>query len=127
MDIRPIRNETDYEWALAEIEQYFITEPKEGSPEADRFDVLFTLIEAYEDREWRIEAPTPLQVIREVMLSTGRTQTDLAELLGSRARASEILNGKRQLTLDMIARISREWRIPADLLLPRVSEGTRAA
>lgn len=127
MDVRPIRTEADYQWALAEIAQYFVHQPEEGSPEADRFDVLFTLIEAYEDREWIIGAPTPLEVIREVMAASGRNQTDLAELLGSRARASEILSGKRKLTVDMISRISKAWKIPADLLISPADNSERAA
>lgn len=127
MDIRPIRNESDHDWALAELELYFNDPPAEGTPEADRFDVLFTLVEAYEDREWQIEAPSPLDVLREYMTSVGRTQSDLANLLGSRARASEILNGKRRLTLDMIAKLQRDWRIPADLLIERSAESGHAA
>jgi HTH-type transcriptional regulator/antitoxin HigA len=55
IDIRPLRTEADYDWALAEIEQYFDNEPKIGTPEADRFDLLASLIEAYEVKHWPIE------------------------------------------------------------------------
>lgn len=127
MNVRPIRTEADYEWALAEIELYFDKEPQAGSPEADRCDVLATLIEAYEDREWKIDAPTPVEVIREVMAASGRSQSDFADLLGSRARASEILHGKRKLTVDMIHRISTVWNIPADLLVTPSEKAGRAA
>jgi HTH-type transcriptional regulator/antitoxin HigA len=126
MDVRPIRNEADYEWALAEIEKYFDNEPALGTPEADRFDVLATLIEAYENEVWPIEPATPLMVLEEFMASNGKTQSDLAHLLGSRARASEILNGKRRLSLDMIGKLSREWRIPADLLIEAPQAGKAA-
>jgi len=56
MNIRPIRTEADYDWALGEIEPYFAYEPAPGTPEAERFDALATLIEAYEARAWAIEA-----------------------------------------------------------------------
>ena len=117
MDIRPIRNEADLRWARAEIEQYFVKEPSPGSPEADRFDVLATLIEAYEDEHWPIEPLPPLEMLREFMTMTGRTQADLGRLLGHRQRASDILLGKRRLTVEMIGKLTQEWGIPAGLLV----------
>ncbi|MDT8870339.1 hypothetical protein RAA17_01765 [Komagataeibacter rhaeticus] len=59
MDIRPIRDDADYEWALKEIEQYFDHEPVRGTPEADRFEVLAVLIGAYEERVYPIPDPSP--------------------------------------------------------------------
>lgn len=117
MDIRPIRNEADYNWALKEIEVYFDNEPESGTPEADRFDVLAGLIEAYEANYWDIEAPDPIEAILTVMEATGRTQADLAELLSSRPRASEIISRKRRLNLAMIQKLSEAWKIPAALLI----------
>ena len=64
MDIRSIKTEADYDWALKEIEPYFAHEPIPGTPEADRFDVLATLIEAYEAKHWHIEAPDPVAAIQ---------------------------------------------------------------
>lgn len=119
MDIRPIRTDADHEWALAEIEQYFRTEPEPGTPAADRFDVLATLIEAYERAHYPIEAPAPVDVLRFHMEQNGLGQTDLAKVLGSRPRASEVLAGRRDLSLSMIAAIRAAWGIPADLLVPR--------
>lgn len=117
MDIRPIRTEADYVWALAEITRYFDNQPAPGTPEGDRFDVLADLVEAYENRHYPIEAPDSIEAVRFVMQQSGRTQSDLAALLGSRSRASETLNRKRPLTLEMIQKISREWHIPADILV----------
>ena len=117
MDVRPIRTEADYEWALAEIAPYFASEPMPGSPEADRFDVLADLVEAYESRIWPIEAPTPIEALRAFMQMRSFQQSDLATLLGSKSRASEILNGERQLSLGMIRRLSASWHIPADVLI----------
>ena len=114
---RPIRTEAEYKAALAEIEPYFEREPEEGTAAADRFDLLTLLIEAYEDRHHPIGPPHPVEMIRHRMRTAGYTQADLAALLGSRARASEVLKKKRRLTLSMIWKLSREWKIPADALV----------
>jgi len=117
MDIRPIRDEADYDWALAEIGQYFDREPRKGTPEADRFDVLSALIEAYEARNWPIDAPDPVDAIRYRMEIGNFRTRDLAEILGSRSRASEVLNRRRALTLDMARRLHEAWGIPAEVLI----------
>lgn len=116
-DIRPVKTEADYAWAIAEITRYFENEPEPGSPDGDRFDVLATLIEAYEDRHYPIANPDPVEVIRLHMEMTGRTQRDLSALLGSPSRASELLNRKRLLTMPMVHKLSSEWGIPADALV----------
>ena len=115
--IRPLRNETDYEAALDEIERYFENEPKKDSPEADRFDLLALVIEDYERRHWPVDPPDPVEAIRFGMETGGRTQADLGRLLGSRQRASDILGRKRPLTMKMAWRLHREWGIPAEALL----------
>ena len=118
-DIRPVRDDESLAWAVSEIERYFNYEPEPGSPEADRFDVLATLIEAYEAKHHPIPPAEPIDVLRFVMEQRGLDQADLAMLLGSRSRASEILSGKRRPTVEMIALLGRAWRIPAELLLPQ--------
>lgn len=117
MDVRPIRNEADYDWALAEIEQYFLNEPAPGTPEADRFEVLADLIESYEGRHWPIGPADPIEVIRYRMEMGGFQTKDLAEVLGSKSRASEILNRKRAITLDMARKLHDAWGIPAEVLI----------
>lgn len=116
-NIRAIRNDEDLAWALGEVEQYFDNIPELGSAEADRFDVLSSLIEAYEDKHYAIEAPEPVELIRAHMEIFDRNQGDLAELFGSRSRASEVLNKRRALTVEMIHKLSKEWGIPADCLV----------
>lgn len=116
-NIRPLRSEKDYDWALAEIERYFDKEPTPGTAEADRFDVLAALIDAYESKHWPIGLPDTVDAIRWRMEQSGLTQSDLAKLLGSRSRASEILSRKRVLTLEQAHLLHREWQIPADILL----------
>ena len=117
MDIRPIKNEQDYDWALHEIERYFDNEPASGTPDADRFDVLSALIESYEEKHWPIEAPDPVDAIAFRMEQIGFTQTNLAELFGSKSRASEILSRTRPLTLQMVYKLYEVMRIPAEVLI----------
>ena len=126
--IRPIRTETEYDEALGEIEQYFENEPKPGTPEADRFDLLALTIEDYERKRWPIEPPDTIEAIRYRMATGGYTQADLGRLLGSRQRASEILARKRPLTMRMAWRLHREWGIPAEALIaPPQTRGRRSA
>ncbi|HWB48560.1 MAG TPA: helix-turn-helix domain-containing protein [Stellaceae bacterium] len=117
MDVRPIRNEVEYDAALAEVDQYFVKEPEPGIPEGDRFEVLLALIGAYEQKHWRIEAPDAVSAIKEVMARKNYTQSDLARLLGSAPRASEILNGKRGLTMEQARLLHAKWDVPAESLL----------
>ena len=114
---RPIRTDAEYKAALTEIERFFAREPRKGTPEADRFDLLTLLIETYEEQHHPIGPPHPVEMIRHRMRTAGYTQADLATLLGSRARASEVLQKKSRLTRDMMRKLSREWKIPAETLL----------
>jgi HTH-type transcriptional regulator/antitoxin HigA len=116
-NIRPIKTETDYEWAIKEVARYFEDQPEPGTPDGDRFDVLATLIEAYEDAHYPISVPDPIETIKAHMQMRGLTRKDLAELLGSSPRATEVLRRTRAITLDMAYRLNRKWGIPADLLI----------
>jgi HTH-type transcriptional regulator/antitoxin HigA len=139
MDVRPIRNDDDLAWAIAEVTPYFETPPAPGTPEADRFDVLSNLIEAYEDRSFDLEAEDPIAFLEAFMAMTGRTQADLARLLNSPSRASEVLHRRRALTIDMVHRLARGWGAPTAALaipyaltrerrpVPAARRGTRAS
>jgi HTH-type transcriptional regulator / antitoxin HigA len=126
--IRPIRSEADYEATVKEIERYFENEPKPGTPEGDRFDLLALIIEDYERKRWPIEPPDTIDAIRYRMDTGGHTQADLGRLLGSRQRASDILTRKRSLTMRMAWKLHREWGTPAEALIaaPR-TRGRRSA
>ena len=113
-DIRPLRTEADYDAALKAIEPYFEHEPALGSPEADRFDLLALVIADYEGKHWAIEAP---DILRDQMERKGLKQSDLAAVIGSKARASEILNRRRYLTPRQAWKIHLAWRIPTDALI----------
>ena len=126
--IRPIRTATEYDETLDEIEQYFEKEPKPGTPEADRFDLLALIVEDYERKRWPIEPPETIDAIRYRMETAGYTQADLGRLLGSRQRASDILTRKRSLTMKMAWKLHREWNIPAEALIaPPRTRGRRSA
>jgi HTH-type transcriptional regulator/antitoxin HigA len=115
MDIKPIRTAEDHTAALREIEGLWGAE--EGTPEGDKLDVLATLVERYEALRFTPPASSPTDAVRFIMEQNDYSQSDLAEVLGSRSRASEFLNRKRDLTLDQIRRLSRTWHIPADVLI----------
>lgn len=119
MDIKPIRTEQDYETALKEIEKLWGAEP--GSPDGDRLEVLFTLVEAYEDQHYEISPPDPVEAIKYYMESRGLDRRDLEKYIGSSGRVSEILNRKRPLTLPMIRRLNAELGIPAEVLIQNPS------
>lgn len=126
--IRPLRSEADYDAALEEIERYFENEPKPGTLEADRFDLLALVIDDYEWKRWPIDPPEMIDAIRYRMETGGYTQADLGRLLGSRQRASDILTGKRPLTMSMAWKLHREWGIPAEALIaPPQPRGRRSA
>jgi len=117
IDIRPLRTEADYDWALREVSRYFESEPEPGTLEGDRFDILSDLIAAYEARRWPIEAPDPIQAIKDRMEQAGRSQAWLGTVLGSRSRASEVLNRRRPLSVAMVRKLVAELQIPADVLI----------
>lgn len=115
MDIKPVRTDADHRAALHEIERLW--DYPAGSAENDKLDVLATLVEAYEQRRWPTEACSPTEILRFAISDLGRTQTDLARLLGSRSTASEILSGKRPVSLEAARKISASWQIPIQLLV----------
>lgn len=117
MDVRPIRTEDDYNWALTQVEPYFDAVPKKGTPEADRFDVLVDLISAYESRNYPITEISPVELISTFMEETGLQQQDFAAVVGSTSRASEFLNKKRPLTLSAVQKIYEKWHLPANILI----------
>jgi HTH-type transcriptional regulator/antitoxin HigA len=117
IDIRPLRSEADYDEALKAIEAYFINEPEPGTSEADRFDLLALVIADYERQHWEIEAPDAPDLLRAQMEIKGLQQSDLAALLGSKARASEVLNRRRHLTMEQVWKLHKEWRLPAEALI----------
>ncbi|MCI0412645.1 helix-turn-helix domain-containing protein [bacterium] len=125
MEIRPIKTKKDYQLALKEIEHLFAAVP--GTHEADRLEVLTTLVEAYEEKHQKISLPDPIDAIRYYMESRGLTRRDMERFIGSRARVSEVLNRKRALTMEMIRRLHKDLGIPAEVLIQPYRMKTKAA
>jgi len=117
MNIRPIRTESDYKAALRELSAYFDNEPTPGSEDGDRFEIIATLVEAYEAKHFPIEAPDPIEAIRFRMEQGGLTVKDLVPSIGQPNRVYEVLNRKRGLTLEMIRNLHRNLGIPAESLI----------
>jgi HTH-type transcriptional regulator/antitoxin HigA len=122
MDVRPLHNEQDYDWAIREVSRYFEAEPTPGTPDGDRFEVLSSLIKEYEDNHFATTHGDPVDVLHFAIESMGRSQAELAALIG-RNRASEILNRVRPLTLEMIRIICKEWNIPVGALTAQYELG----
>lgn len=115
MDIRPIKTKRDYEKALRRIDTLIAAET--DTSEGDELDVLATLVEAYEQKNFPIEAADPVEAILFRMDQMGLERKDLEPFMGSRHRVSEVLNRKRGLSLDMIRRIHRGLGIPLEVLV----------
>jgi len=126
MEIRPIRNDEDHKAAVAEIAQLWNAAP--GSEEDDKLDLLVTLVDRYEAARWPTgDTMDPIELLHFAIDELGHTQPELAELLGSRSRASEILNRKRPLSIDMIRKINEAWKLPLALLIKPYALRPRAA
>jgi len=121
MEIKPIRTEADYVSALEEVERLWGAEP--GTPEGDRFEVLFTLVEAYEEKQYPILPPDPVEAIKYFMDSRGLDRRDLEQYIGPSGRVSEVLSRKRPLTLAMIRKLNAGLGIPAEVLIQSSAGG----
>ena len=115
MEIKPIKNEADYEAALEKIDR--LIDAPDNSLEADYLDVLSTLVEAYEEQYYAIPLPEPIPYILYYMESRGLTRQDLEPYLGSQRRVTQVLNKKRPLTMKMIRALNRGLNIPMDILV----------
>lgn len=115
MEIKPIKTERDYNEAIVRVEQLWGA--KKDTPDGDEFDLLCTLVESYEMKNYSIAPPDPVDAIKFRMEQMDMTKTDLAKYLGSQSRVSEILNRKRKLTLKMVKSLYKELKIPAEVLL----------
>lgn len=122
--MKPIRTETEYQAALAEIETLWQAE--DGSNEADHLEVLVLLVEDYERKNHPIPDPDPIDFLTHVMEARGLTRKDLEPYIGHRGRVAEILGRVRPLSLDMIRRLADGLGLPADVLVKRYDLRTAA-
>ncbi|MFN4285831.1 MAG: type II toxin-antitoxin system HigA family antitoxin [Lacibacter sp.] len=115
MNIKPIKNKKDYKAALERLEAIFDAKP--GTPEGDELEVLGILIDAYEQEQYPIDFPDPIEAIKFRMEQMGYSQSDLAKVIGLKSRASELLNKKRKLNLEIIRKLHHSMGIPTDVLV----------
>jgi HTH-type transcriptional regulator/antitoxin HigA len=114
-ELKPIRSESDYDQALAEVERLWGA--PSGTAEGDRLDILATLIDAYETEHYPMDPPDPIEAIRFRMEQQGLTRKDLEPLIGTRTRVAEVLNRKRNLSIGMIRRLHDHLGISAEVLI----------
>ncbi|AVR46074.1 transcriptional regulator [Christiangramia fulva] len=115
MKIKPIKTEKDYQNALHRLDEIF--DAKRGTEEADELEILSILIDNYENENFPIEMPDPIEAIKFRMEQMGMKQKDLEEVFGFKSRVSEILSKKRKLTLDMIRNLNTKLHIPTEVLI----------
>jgi len=114
MNIKPIKSELDYTNTLNRIESLMSAKP--NTPQMDELEVLTTLVEAYEEQHYKMDAPDPIEAIKFRMEQEGLRQKDLVAIVGSKSRVSEILNRKRKLTIEMIRNLHKQLHIPVESL-----------
>ena len=115
MTLRLIKTKKDYQTALNRLEVIFDARP--GTPQGDELEVLGILIDKYEQENYPIDFPDPIEAIKFRMEQLGYNQSDLANIVGLKSRASEILSKKRKLTLDMIRNLHDTLHIPTNVLI----------
>lgn len=115
MTIKPIRTEQDHESALRRIDELFSAAP--GTPEFDELDVLATLVDVYERAQWPIDPPTPVEMLKFRIEQGQFTRADLARILGSSSKVTEVLAKKRSLSKGMVVALHDKYEISFESLL----------
>ncbi len=115
MTIKPIKTKKDYQQALIRLETIF--DAKKGSADGDELEILGMLVDNYENENFPVGFPDPVEAIKFRMEQLGYNQSDLANVVGLKSRASEILNRKRKLSLEMIRQLHDKLNIPTEVLI----------
>lgn len=119
MRIKPIRTDDDYDEAVVFLRELLEADPTPGTQEDDQIEVLTTLIENYESEHFPLEQPTAIEAIQFRMEQAGLRQADLVPYIGSPSRVSEVLAGKRPLSIEMIRKLEEGLGIPAKVLIQK--------
>lgn len=117
MELKIINTEEQYKKSLKEVERLIALDPTPGTPEADRLELLAKIIEIYEKEHFHFDLPDPIEAIRFRMEEQGLMQRDLVPFMGSKSKVSEVLSGKRPLTIQMIRALHKGLCIPAEVLV----------
>ena len=124
MNIKLIKTEDDYLSALKRIDELFDSEP--NTPEGDELELIVTLVELYEKNNFPIESPSPIEAIKFRMEQLNLTQKDLVQYIGTKSKVSEVLSGKRSLSLNMIRKLSVGLGISAEILIQPIESNKSA-
>ena len=117
MLLKPIRNEQEYDLALQEVDMLMELNSALGSKESDELEVLVLLIEKYEEENWAISEPDPIEAIKIRMQQMNLKQKDLVPYIGNRSKVSELLNRKISLSLSMITKLASGLHLPLETLI----------
>ncbi|MCK8493125.1 transcriptional regulator [Spirosoma sp. RP8] len=115
--LRVIKTEREYEDALERVYELMQIDLAQDSPELDELEALALFVENYEARHYPIAPPHPIEAITFRLDQLGMPKSELSKILGGRNRQSEILSGKRKLSLDMIRKLHTTLHIPAESLI----------
>jgi HTH-type transcriptional regulator/antitoxin HigA len=115
--VRPIKNEQQYEETLIRVYALLQKDLKPDSKDSDEMEILSILVKEYENEHYPVAQPNPLEAIRFRLDQMNMSEADLSEILGARSRKSEILTGKRKLSLSMIRKLKEKLNIPAEVLI----------
>jgi HTH-type transcriptional regulator/antitoxin HigA len=115
--LKPIKTNEQYDIALARVYELMQTDVKENTTESDELEVLSILVKEYETEHYPMPSPNPLEAIKFRLDQMGLSEKELGEILGYRSRKSEILSGKRKLSLAMIRKLNEVLHIPAEVLI----------
>jgi HTH-type transcriptional regulator / antitoxin HigA len=117
MNIKPIKTKKDYDDALGRAYELMQKDLKPGSRLSDELEILSVLIEGYEEKHYPIPSPHPIEAIKFKLDQMGLDEKELNKILGGRSRKSEILSGRRKLSLSMIRELHSKLKIPAETLI----------
>jgi HTH-type transcriptional regulator/antitoxin HigA len=115
--LKPIKNKEQYNIYLARAYELMQSELNPDSKESDELEIISIIIEAYEKENFPIESPNPIEAISFRLDQLGLSNNDLSKIIGSKSRTSEILNGKRKLSIRMIRKINEKLGISAQTLI----------
>ncbi len=117
MQLKILKTEKDYDKALTRIDELMELHPKLGTPESDELEILALLVEKYEELNWNIETPDPIEAIKYRMEEMNLKQKDLIPYIGNKSKVSELLNRKISLSLTMVRNLSKALHIPVETLV----------
>jgi len=117
MLLKPIKNEIEYDNALARVDELMELNPELGTTQSDELEVIVMLIEKYEEKEWAISEPDPIEAIKVRMEQMHLKQKDLIPYIGNKSKVSEVLNKKIGLSLSMITNIAVGLHLPLESLI----------